>query len=72
MPHCIKKFYAKMKHKRKIRAFLKRADERDNRYHPISCQVECGVRHLSPDAIFCGIEGQNTIGSMSIIFPSIT
>ncbi len=35
-----------MQHKRKIRAFLKRVDEHDDEYHPISYQIEHGVRYL--------------------------
>ena len=35
-----------MQHKRKIRAFLKRVDEHDDEYHPISYQIERGVRYL--------------------------
>lgn len=35
-----------MQHKRKIRAFLKCVDEHDDGYHPISYQIERGVRYL--------------------------
>ena len=32
--------------KKNIRAFLKRVDEHDDEYHPISYQIERGVRYL--------------------------
>lgn len=35
-----------MQHKRKIRDFLKCVDEHDDGYHPISYQIERGVRYL--------------------------